>query len=64
MQGKNLTIGPSGEFKTEQEIGDVVVSFSASGAPVYLRDLFDISRGYSSPARYLNFFNWKGDGGD
>ena len=64
VQGKNLTIGPSGEFKTEQEIGDVVVSFSASGAPVYLRDLFDISRGYSSPARYLNFFNWKGDGGD
>ncbi len=59
VQGKNLTIDPSGEFKTEKEIGDVVVTFSNSGAPVYLRDLFDISRGYESPARYLNFYDWK-----
>jgi multidrug efflux pump subunit AcrB len=59
VQGKNLTIDPSGEFKSEKEIGDVVVSFSNSGAPVYLRDLFDISRGYESPARYLNFYDWK-----
>lgn len=59
VQGKNLTIDPSGEFKSEKEIGDVAVSFSNSGAPVYLRDLFDISRGYESPARYLNFYDWK-----
>ena len=59
VQGKNLTIDPSGEFKSEREIGDVVVTFSKSGAPVYLRDLFDISRGYESPARYLNFYDWK-----
>ncbi len=59
VQGKNVTIDPSGEFKSENEIGDVVVSFSKSGAPVYLRDLFDISRAYENPARYLNFFNGK-----
>ena len=35
------------------------MTFSNSGAPVYLRDLFDISRGYESPARYLNFYDWK-----
>ncbi|HEY7546817.1 MAG TPA: efflux RND transporter permease subunit, partial [Blastocatellia bacterium] len=63
VEGKNLTIDPSGEFKSEKEIGDVVVTFSESGAPVYLRDLFDISRGYSSPARYLNFYDWKDDKG-
>lgn len=63
VEGKNLTIDPSGEFKSEKEIGDVVVTFSQSGAPVYLRDLFDISRAYESPARYLNFYDWKdGDG--
>jgi multidrug efflux pump subunit AcrB len=63
VQGKNLTIDPSGEFKSEKEIGDTVVTFSQSGAPVYLRDLFDISRAYESPARYLNFYDWKdGDG--
>jgi multidrug efflux pump len=63
VQGKNLTIDPSGEFKTEKEIGDVVLTFSSSGAPVYLRDLFDISRAYDSPPRYVNFYDWKdGDG--
>ncbi|HSB08795.1 MAG TPA: efflux RND transporter permease subunit [Blastocatellia bacterium] len=64
VQGKNLTIDPSGEFKSEQEIGDVVLTFSKSGAPVYLRDLFDISRGYDSPARYLNFYDWRDDKGE
>src|SRR6185295_7057450 len=59
VQGKNLTIDPSGEFKSEKEIGDVVLTFSQSGAPVYLRDLFDISRAYASHARYLNFYDWK-----
>src|SRR5262249_27802819 len=64
VQGKTLTIDPSGEFKSEQEIGDVVVAFSQSGAPVYLRDLFDISRAYASPARYLNFYDWKDQNGE
>ena len=26
--------------------------------PVYLRDLVDISRGYQSPATYLNYLTW------
>src|SRR5262249_37071891 len=64
VQGRNMTVDPSGEFKTEQEIGDVVVSLSPSGSPVYLRDLFDVSRDYQTPARYLNFFFQKGDGGE
>ena len=64
VQGKNLTIDPSGEFKNEKEIGDVVVTFSAYGSPVYMRDLFDISRGYESPARYLNFYDWKDGQGE
>jgi multidrug efflux pump subunit AcrB len=63
VQGKNMTIDPSGEFKTEREMGDVVLTFSNSGAPVYLRNLFEISRAYESPARYLNFYDWKDDKG-
>lgn len=54
--GKNLGINPSGEFKNEKEIGDVMVTTSPSGSPVYLRDLADISRGYENPPRYLNFY--------
>jgi multidrug efflux pump subunit AcrB len=52
---KNLTIDPSGEFKSEQEIGDVLVPAS-TGHPVYLRDIATVGRGYESPARFLNYF--------
>jgi multidrug efflux pump subunit AcrB len=52
---KSLTIDPSGEFKSEQEIGDVLVPAS-TGRPVYLRDIATVGRGYESPARFLNYF--------
>jgi multidrug efflux pump subunit AcrB len=55
IDGKNVAIDPSGELENEHQIGDVVVATSAAGAPVYLRDLVDISRDYQSPARYLNY---------
>jgi len=56
---KNLIIDPSGEFESAQAIGSVVVGTSAEGSPVYLRDLVDISRGYQSPAQFLNFYTWR-----
>jgi multidrug efflux pump subunit AcrB len=52
---KNLTVDPSGEFKSEQEIGDVLVS-THNGRSLYLRDVATVARGYESPARYLNFY--------
>jgi len=64
VEGKNLTIDPSGEFKSEREIGDVVISASAGGAQVYLRDLVDTIRSYNAPARYLNYFTWRDDEGN
>ena len=57
--GKNLMIDPSGEFKNEKEIGDVLVATSTSGAPVYLRDAVDILRAYDSPPKFLNFYTWR-----
>jgi multidrug efflux pump subunit AcrB len=56
---KNLVIDPSGEFHSEKEIGDVIVSSSASGTPLYLRDLVDVNRTYDTPARFLNFYQWR-----
>jgi multidrug efflux pump len=53
--GKNLTIDPSGEFKSEQEIGDVLVPTN-NGRAVYLRDLAAVGRSYVSPPTFLNFF--------
>jgi multidrug efflux pump subunit AcrB len=52
---KKLTVDPSGEFKNEQEIGDVLIS-TTNGRPVYLRDVATVARGYESPAQYLNYF--------
>jgi multidrug efflux pump subunit AcrB len=54
--GKNITIDPSGEFRSEKEIGDVLVTSSSTGSPLYLRDLATVIRSYDSPPRFLNFF--------
>ncbi len=56
---KNVIIDPSGEFKSAKSIGDVIIGPSSSGSPVYLRDLVEISRGYQSPAKFLNYYNWR-----
>src|SRR5450631_1619501 len=56
---KNIKIDPSGRFTSADQIGNVFVGSSSSGqSPVYLRDLVDISRGYQSPATYLNYLTW------
>ena len=57
--GRNFSIDPSGEFKSEKEIGDVAIARTDRGAPVYLRDVVDVERGYDSPPRYLNFYDWR-----
>jgi multidrug efflux pump subunit AcrB len=64
VEGKILAITPTGEFKSEQEIGDVIVTTSQRGTPLYLRDLVEIVRSYESPPRYLNAFTWRGPDGN
>jgi multidrug efflux pump subunit AcrB len=39
------------------------VSATPNGAPVYLRDLVRISRGYQAPAQYLNYYTWRDPSG-
>jgi len=56
---RQIILNPSGQFNTVKAIGDVAVSTTSTGAPVYLRDLVEISRGYQSPARYLNYYTWQ-----
>ena len=60
----NVLVEPSGEFTSEREIGAVAVARAPGGAPVYMRDLFDVYRGYQSPPRFLNFHTWRDAGGD
>ena len=63
VEGKNVTLDPAGEFKSEDEIGNVQVRAS-NGTNVYVRDLVDVVRGYESPARFQNFFNWRDSQGN
>ena len=53
--GKRIAIDPSGEFKAEKEIGEVLLP-SQDGAPLRVKDLADVVRGYANP-RYLNYFS-------
>jgi multidrug efflux pump subunit AcrB len=58
-QSRNVLIDPTGEFKSTKEIGNVLVGASTTGVPVYLRDLVDVSRGYQTPTRYLNYMTYR-----
>src|SRR6202165_818266 len=54
---------PTGKFDTAKSIGNLTVSTTSEGAPVYLRDLVQISRGYQAPAQYLNYYTWQDKSG-
>ncbi|MGC1451241.1 MAG: efflux RND transporter permease subunit, partial [Candidatus Sulfotelmatobacter sp.] len=56
---RRITLIPSGQFDTARSIGEVAISATSEGAPVYLRDLVQISRGYQAPAQYLNYYTWR-----
>ena len=47
---KSVFVNPSGEFRSESEIGDVSIGFTPYGTPLYLRDLADTARGYETAA--------------
>jgi multidrug efflux pump subunit AcrB len=53
---KNLLVDPSGEFKNEAEIGDVLVT-AGNNRPLYLRDVATVARGYESPAKFVNYYS-------
>jgi multidrug efflux pump subunit AcrB len=63
VEGRTVALNPTGEFRNEQEIGSVIIGSSRGGAPLYLRDLVDIDRGYQSPPRFLNFYAWTDSAG-
>lgn len=58
-----LPIRTSGAFRSEKDIGSVIIATSDAGSPVYLRDLVDISRDYESPPRFLGFMNTRDNKG-
>ena len=63
-QTTNVLVDPTAEFKSAKEIGDVLVATSSTGVPVYLRDFADVSRGYQTPERYLNYMRYRDANGN
>lgn len=63
-QSRNVLIDATAEFKSTKDIGNVLVATSQTGVPVYLRDLVDISRGYQTPTRYLNYMTYRDERGN
>jgi multidrug efflux pump subunit AcrB len=57
VSGINLDIEPSGEFTSEDQIGNVVVARNEAGLPVYLRSLVDMQSGYQYPPRFLGYYS-------
>jgi multidrug efflux pump len=51
-EGRNFPVQLSGEYKTENDMLGTIVGLSQQGAPVYLRDVFEVRRMYESPIPY------------
>lgn len=54
-----VNVVANADFKTPREIGNLLLPAPNGGAPVRLGDLVTVERGYESPARFLNYHNWK-----
>jgi len=48
-----IPVNPTGEFKSEQEFGSLLVSRRGENQLVYLKDVAEIRRGYQEPAETL-----------
>jgi multidrug efflux pump subunit AcrB len=51
-EGRNFPVQLSGEFRSEDDMLGTVVGVGRGGAPVYLRDIFEVRRMYESPIPY------------
>ncbi len=52
-----VPINPTGEFKSEQDFGGLLISTLGSGRQIYLQDVATIRRGYQDPPSKLLFFD-------
>lgn len=54
---RRLRVQPTGQFRSVDEIGDLLVLNNADGTRLYLRDLATISRGYADPPSNMMLFD-------
>src|SRR3990167_594615 len=56
---EKFPISPTGEFTSEAEFGDLLISGRGSDSLVYLKDVADVRRGYREPPKSLLRYNGK-----
>jgi len=61
--GRDLELQQTGEFRTLDDINNVVLTQADNGTPLYLRNLAMARRGYQHPARFLSYYNWRDQNG-
>ncbi len=61
--GKSVVLNPSGEFRSTDEIGNVIIGVTPYSAPVYLRNVVDTVRAYDDPPQFLNYYSWRDSSG-
>jgi len=59
VRGRNVAVDATGEYESEAEIGDTLLTTSSTGSPVFFRELGEVTRDYEDPARYLNTHTWR-----
>ena len=64
IDGTEVIVYPTGQFTSIEEIGNTIVTQTSDDTPVYLRDLGELVRGYQSPPKFLNFYNWQDESGN
>ena len=52
--GRSVNVITTGEFKSMDDLRNVIIGTSPNGEPLYLRDLVDIERGYENPPSFMN----------
>lgn len=55
-RGRGVLLDNEGELRSAADVGDVLLGVGASGTPLYLRDVADVTRSYKAPADNLNHF--------
>ncbi|MGO4514592.1 efflux RND transporter permease subunit [Terriglobus sp. 2YAB30_2] len=61
--GRTVSINTTGEFKSTDDLRNMMIGASPNGTPLYLRDLVDIERGYENPPSFLNRYTRSGKDG-
>ncbi len=57
VDGDYIRIEPTGDFSSEQRIGDLLITPTVTGGTIRLSDIATIRRGYADPPRQLMRFN-------